>query len=275
MLSDHCLCVLSVSDVGVLWPNAWMDQDETWHGGRPQPRPHRIRWGPSSPSPKGAQPLPQFLAHVCCGQTAGCIKMPLGTEVDLGPGNIVLDGDAAPPPPPKKGGHSTPSCGPCIVAKRLHGSRCHLLRGRPRPRPHCVTGRPSSPLRGAQQPPIFDPCLLWPNCWMPNGWMDQDATWYGGRPRPWPHCVRWGPTVSPKGAQPQFSAHVCCTQTARWIKMPLGTEVDLGPAYINCVRWGPDPARKGTQQPPCFGPLSIVTKRSPISATAELVSDCQ
>jgi len=25
-----------------------------------------------------------------------------------------------------------------------------------------------------------------------NGWMDQDATWYEGRPLPRPHCVRWG-----------------------------------------------------------------------------------
>ena len=24
----------------------------------------------------------------------------------------------------------------------------------------------------------------------PNGWMDQDANWYGGRPRPRRHCVR-------------------------------------------------------------------------------------
>jgi len=32
--------------------------------------------------------------------------------------------------------------------------------------------------KGAQ-PSIFGPRLLWP-----NGWMDQDATWYGGRPRP-------------------------------------------------------------------------------------------
>jgi len=24
-----------------------------------------------------------------------------------------------------------------------------------------------------------------------NGWMDPDATWYGGRPRPRRHCVRW------------------------------------------------------------------------------------
>jgi len=22
----------------LLWPNSWMDQDGTWHGGRPQPR---------------------------------------------------------------------------------------------------------------------------------------------------------------------------------------------------------------------------------------------
>jgi len=27
--------VLSVCDVGVLWPNGWMDQDETWHAGTP------------------------------------------------------------------------------------------------------------------------------------------------------------------------------------------------------------------------------------------------
>jgi len=43
---------------------------------------------------KGAEPS-QFLAHVCCGQTAGWIKMPLGREVGLNPGDIVLDGDPA------------------------------------------------------------------------------------------------------------------------------------------------------------------------------------
>ena len=35
----------------------------------------------------------------------------------------------------------------------------------------------------------------------PNGWMDQDATWYGGRPRPRRHCVRWDPVPQRKGAQ--------------------------------------------------------------------------
>jgi len=34
---------------------------------------------------------------VYCGQMVGWIKMPLGTEVGLGPGDIVLDGDSAPP----------------------------------------------------------------------------------------------------------------------------------------------------------------------------------
>jgi len=33
---------------------------------------------------------------------AGCIQMPLGTEVGLGPGHIALDGDPAHPPPKKE-----------------------------------------------------------------------------------------------------------------------------------------------------------------------------
>ena len=69
----------------------------------------------------------------------GYIKMPLGTEIGLGPGDIVLDGYPAPP------------------------------------------------RKGAQQPPsLFGSRLLWP-----NGWMDEDATWYGGRPWPRQLCVQW------------------------------------------------------------------------------------
>jgi len=51
----------------------------TWPGIRPiseksahltaRPKPHCLRWGPSSPPPKGRSP--QFLAHICCGQMAG------------------------------------------------------------------------------------------------------------------------------------------------------------------------------------------------------------
>jgi len=39
----------------------------------------------------------QFLAHVCCGQTALWIKMPIGMEVKVGPGDVVLHGVAARP----------------------------------------------------------------------------------------------------------------------------------------------------------------------------------
>jgi len=56
ILSDYPVClsspVLSVN-VGVLWPNRWMTQDETWHTGRPRPRPHCFRWGLSSPMVRG------------------------------------------------------------------------------------------------------------------------------------------------------------------------------------------------------------------------------
>jgi len=48
--------------------------------------------GDPAPPKKGHSTPSHFLAHVFCGQTAGWIKMPLGTEIDLGPGHIVLDG---------------------------------------------------------------------------------------------------------------------------------------------------------------------------------------
>jgi len=58
--------------------------------------------------------------------------MPLGTEVNVGSLDVVLDGVTAP-----------------------------------------------------LKPPVFSLCLLWL-----NGWMDEDATWYGSRPRPRPHGIR-------------------------------------------------------------------------------------
>jgi len=51
---------------------------------------------PAAPPPKGAQVDPQFSAHICCGQMAGWIKMPLDMEVGLDPGAFVLDGYSAP-----------------------------------------------------------------------------------------------------------------------------------------------------------------------------------
>jgi len=124
MIMDRCLSCLSVCNVGVLWPNGWMDQDVTWYGGRPRSRPHCIGWGSSSRTENGIAALTfcglrtqvQTAAHVCCGQTAGWISMPLGTEVALGPGHIVLDGD---PATPTERGTAPPTFRPMsIVAKR-------------------------------------------------------------------------------------------------------------------------------------------------------------
>jgi len=73
---------------------------------------------------------------------------------------------------------------------------------------------------------VFCPVSLYVGVLWPNGWMDQGATWYGGRPRPRRHCVRWRPSY---------------------------------------------PHGKGHSSSPTFRPISIVTKRSPISATVELL----
>jgi len=113
-----------------------MDQDETWHAGIGLDPRHTVLDGdPSPPPPKGHSS--QFSAHICCGQMAGWIKMPLGMDF------------------PKRG----------------------------------------------RSPPIFGPCLLWP-----NGWMDQDVIWYGGGPQSRPHCARWRPSspLQKGGRAPDF-----------------------------------------------------------------------
>ena len=112
------LCILSVCDVGVLWPNGWTDQDETWHAGWP----HCVNWGPSS-FKKGT--APQFSAHVRCGQTTGWIKMPVGIEVGLDRGDFVLDGD--PVPPRAKGAQQPPSFRPMPIVASGHCRPSQLL----------------------------------------------------------------------------------------------------------------------------------------------------
>ena len=53
--------------------------------------------------------------------------MPLGTDVVLGLDDIVLNGDPDPPKKEKRPAAPPPLFGPSIVAKRLDGSRCHLV----------------------------------------------------------------------------------------------------------------------------------------------------
>jgi len=93
-----------------------------WYGDRSRPRPHCVRWRPSSPAQKGHSS--QFSAHICCGKTAGWIKMPIGKEIGLGPGHIVFDREQL-----SRKGHSSPHfSGYVYVAKQLDKSRCHLVR---------------------------------------------------------------------------------------------------------------------------------------------------
>jgi len=57
---------------------------------------------------------------------------------------------------------------------------------------------------------------------------------------------------------PQFSAHVNCGQTVRWIKMPLGTEVGLASGHSVLDGTQPVPHR-GTA--PNFWRMSVVAKQ--------------
>ena len=75
--------------------------------------------GTQLPSPKQGAEAPKFSAHLYCGNKAGYIKMPLGTEVGLGLRDIVFDVDPA--TPRKRAPQPLPNFGSSIVAKPLDG----------------------------------------------------------------------------------------------------------------------------------------------------------
>jgi len=113
---------------------------------------------PAAPPLKGHSL--QFLAHVCCGQVAGWIKMPLGREVGLGPGHIVLDWGPSPPKeaqPPSQFSAHVCCCQTAGWIKMPLGTKVGHGPG------HIVLGGDPAPPPKWAQPPIFGPCLLWPN----------------------------------------------------------------------------------------------------------------
>ena len=108
---------------------------------------------------------------------------------------------------------------------------------------HIVLDGDPAPLaqRGTAPPPIFGPYPL-----RPNGCIDRDTTWYGGRPRPRRLCVRWEPrSPLPKKGEgaPKFLSHVYCGQTDGWIKM-VSWHGDRPQTRRLCVKWGPSPPPK-------------------------------
>jgi len=265
MLSDRCLSVmscLSVLSVTLMYCGQMVGWIKTKLGRQISLSPSHIVLDEDPASPPQRGTVPQFSAHICCGQMAGWIKMPHGREVGLDPSNIVRWGPSS--SAPKRG--TSPNFRPMsIVAKRLMDQDATWYGGRPRLRPHYVRWGPSSPLKWAQ-PPLFGGFLLWP-----NGSMDQDATWYESRPRPGQHCVRCGPTSTPAGHSRSTIFGLCLFWPIGWMDQDAIWYECRPRPRPHCVTWGPSaPKNTGAQHPlPNFRHMSIVAKRSPISATVE------
>jgi len=100
------------------------------------------------------------VTFVHCSQTVGRIKMKLGTQVGLGPGHIVLDGDPAPPCPKW---HSYPQflahicCGQMAAwIKMSLGMELGLGPGN-----FVLDGDPAPPSpKGGRSPPNFRPMFI-------------------------------------------------------------------------------------------------------------------
>jgi len=127
---------------------------------------------------------------------------------------------------------------------------------------HIVVAGDPAPLlqKGAEPPSSFRPMPI-----VAKRLNGSRCHWYGGRPRPRRHCVRWGSSSPPpkkkvRGHSPQFSANVRCSQTAEWTKMPLGMELFLGPGDSVFHGHPAPPEKKGTASTQ-FWPMSIVAKR--------------
>jgi len=156
-----------------------MDQDGTWHGGRLIPGDFVLDRGPAS-SPKIFRPFLMW--------TNGWMHQD-ATWYGSRPPPRRLCVRWGPSPSPKKGAEPPSQfsahfyCGQMAGCIKLPpvmeiglGPGDFVLDGDPVPLPKKVV----DPLL------IFSPCLL-----QPNGCMDQDATWYGGKSWPIRHYVRW------------------------------------------------------------------------------------
>jgi len=141
---------LSVCNVGVLWTNGCMDQDETWHGSRSGLRPHCVTWGPSSYAPKMGT-HPNFRPMSVVAKRLNGLGCHLVWRYRPRPRRLcfVLDGDQS--PPPKRG--TAPNFGPChLWPNGWMDQDAAWYRVRPRPSPHCVTWQPGSPPKGGTTP---------------------------------------------------------------------------------------------------------------------------
>ena len=82
----------------------------------------------------------------------------------------------------------------------------------------------------------------------------------------------WGPSSQKKGAQqplPNFRSMPVISHANGWMDHATTWYGDMPRLRPHCVRWEPSSPQR--TQPPNFRPMSVVAKRSPIPATAELL----
>ena len=162
--------------------------------------------------------------------------MPLGTEVSLGPGDIVTWGPIS-PLLQKGGGTAAPTFWPMYCGQTAGWIKLPLGMDIGLGLGFTVLDEDPAPPTQRVTAPIFGQCLLWPNCCV-----DQDATWYGGQPRPRRHCVRWGPRdpdTPKRGTPPIFGP--CILWLNGWMDQD-GTWYRGGPrSRPYCVDGDPDP----------------------------------
>ena len=152
--------VLSVCSVGVLWPNRWMDQYETWHAGSPG---HIVLDGdPDPPPPRGRNP--QFSAHIYVAKWLDGSRCHVtASEIGLSPCDIVLDGTQL--TSPKGGGaREPPQFSARVYCGWMMDQDATQHGGRSRLRPHCVG--PTSPSPKGAVPPIFGQYLYVVTKWL-------------------------------------------------------------------------------------------------------------
>ena len=75
------------------------------------------------------------------------------------------------------------------------------------------------PQKGPQSPPRF----LVHVCCGQNGWMDEDTTRYGSRPRLMPQCIRRGPSSLRKGHSRPLLFGPCLL----WPRLPISATAEL------------------------------------------------
>jgi len=91
--------------------------------------------------------------------------------------------------------------------------------------------------------------------------MNQDVTWWVGRPQSTRHCVMREPSFpSPKrGRSPQFSAHVYGGLNG-WVDQDATWHGGRSQPRPHCAIWGPSSHSPKGAQPPNFRSISVVAK---------------